>query len=147
MPVCAGTIFSKITWEVRFKSITGLQKSCNILSFPSLSLCADILYYKRKIWGNIKKFHIKASWKSGISLLCLRNLDTLFWCTFQTTHSHDGCLLCVFSEGLQKVENRSILMCKSEQTVCPSKSLWQCIETQINFSVTDNGGLWRCLCL
>lgn len=43
---------------------------------------------------------------------------------------------CVLATGLQKVENRSNLMCKSEQTICPSKSLWQQIGTLINFSVS-----------
>lgn len=55
---------------------------------------------------------------------------------FKATHSHDVCFLCVLATGLQKVENRSNLMCKSEQTICPSKSLWQQIGTLINFSVS-----------
>lgn len=58
------------------------------------------------------------------------------------------CAFCVCSPWTrQKVENRSNLMCKSEQIVCPGKSLWQQIETQINFSVSGNSGSGRCLCL
>lgn len=47
-----------------------------------------------------------------------------------------------YPKALQKVENRSNLMRQSEQTDCPRKSLWQQIETQINFSVADESGHW-----
>lgn len=132
--------FLKMIWEYyRFTKVTP-----HLIISKSLTTCRYFVSQEKNMWEPSRNFTSKHPENQTSHCYVLRNLDTLFWCTFQN-HSHDSCLLCVFSEGLQKVENRSNLMCKSEQTVCPSKSLWQRIETQINFSVTDNSGLWCCL--